>query len=171
MRSVILQENRTIRSRLSEIADEAAQLGALQPQPCRRTRAIHWRVRDVDAQRGAELGHSCTCAFELPEYPEVAFALRFGAAPCRLRLRVSGPGCAHLDLRVSLAAEVEEEGTLLGHVANVALLGGGRAACACEWPRTQGSTVLCIVRVELVGVKGSVLRCARTAHPRGAAEG
>lgn len=158
------------------------------PRPCR---TVEWRIRGVDGQHGAEGGTCAACSFDLPEYPEVVFALRFGAGrctgealsggepprpgrwPCQLRLRVSGPGCVNLDLRVGLSAELCEDGARREDEPSGALLGraeaeplrGGRASCMCAWPEAAKADVLCRVKVELAGVQSSRLHCARSARP------
>jgi len=162
------------------------------PAP-RRSRVLEWRIAGVDGRQGAEHGLCSESSFELPEYPEVVFALRFGAGrsaasgcsgaapgcwPCQLRLRVSGSGCANIELCIGLSAELVESegadldgmlpsgaGALLGRAEGVLLSGGGRVACPCAWPQVAGAAVLCSLRVEFAGVQPGRLRCARSARP------
>lgn len=127
-------------------------VGSRDPEPCllsapRRRRIVEWHVRGLDGHRAAELGQCDRSIFELPEYPGATFAFTFGARggalgsasatpelalpgvsrPCRLKLRLSGPGSEGLCLRVALEAEARtkmpESG---GATASRGLEGDGR---------------------------------------------
>lgn len=153
--------------------------------PCHRRRTVEWRLRAVDGSRAGERGERDRSSFELPEYPEVAFVMTFGAGrrekvaesdagasgqrwPCRLSLSAKGPGLSGLCILVALEALEEppaDEGSAeacgaivrLGVVSGTLLHGGGRTGCPCAWPTRPRATVVCRARIELVGhcVNGS----------------
>jgi len=94
-------------------------------------RVVEWRINGLNGPQAAELRERDRSTFELAEYPGVVFSLSFGAqrsradtgaagngalsegsagscgaAPCRLRLSISGPDASRFCLRVGL--EVDE---------------------------------------------------------------